>query len=133
MNFLNMAANRLTEKFDPNSAGFGRGGVIGSIRNGDGMMGGGGGMQAPGIENADAGRAQEQMARSRGFQSYAQMMDWARQRNQQRETQTVGKGEAPAVGASPGAGQVMGANPAMLHPKNMFNRITDMLNWATGQ
>ena len=131
MNFLNVAANRLTEKFDPNSAGFGGSGVIGNIQR-DGMLGHSAyepEQNATGIENAEATRAQEQMARSRGFQSYAQMIDWARQREQSRAPQTVAKGAAPEGGArGPSIQQGMA-----IHPKNMLEYITRMFNSATGQ
>ncbi len=142
MNFLNMMARRLTDKFDPNSAGFGGSGVVGNVMRGDGgvvggIMGSGPALdgvqqEAPGIVNADATRNQDALARSRGFQTYDQMINWARQREAPRSVQTIGKGDAPAPGAMPQSWGQAGQQAMAVHPRTILDWVRNQFNSATG-
>lgn len=85
----------------------------------------GGGALPMDINNASA--AQEARARNSGFKSYQQMLDWAKQRNQQ------SGGTVPSGGAQPGsvAAGVHGAE--MLYPRNMLNYVKDRWQQAVGE
>jgi hypothetical protein len=133
MNFLNMAVKHLADKYSPNSPNFGAGGVVGLLRGGQPGGEGGdmmGGPVGPGIEPVD--NANDQLARSRGFRNYNEMMVWAKQRSAQRPVQTVGRDAAPEAPPASNAAPSMGSAFA-LHPKNMLDYITNAIRNATGQ
>ena len=125
MNFLNAALSRITDRFDPNSPGFG-GGMVGGIMNQGAAP-----MPAPGIDNADATHQQEAMARSRGFQTYDQMLNWSRQRQMHRDPQTIGRdGPAPEMPTTMGQA---GQQAMAIHPKTILDWVTHQIMGATGQ
>jgi hypothetical protein len=102
MNFLSMAADKL------------------GMASG---MGGASGVAAPGVDNADASRQQEALARQRGFSSYTQMMDWARQQ----QVRTPGA----ANPRHPRTLREAWDQATAIHPTNMFNKIREALDAAT--
>ena len=76
---------------------------------------------------------QEAMARNRGFHSYDQMLNWARQREVARSPQTIGKGDEPAPQQMPTTVHGMGQQAFAIHPRAIFNWVNDRFKQATGQ
>jgi hypothetical protein len=70
--------------------------------------------------------ALERRARANGFRSAAEMMAWAKQRNQQQG------GTIPKGGNSAGGPSIMGTQPAAMHPSNIFSYILQKWKGATG-
>jgi hypothetical protein len=82
-------------------------------------------MAAPGIDNADATAAQEALAKSRGFSSHAQMVNWARQQSVQTP------GAAHPQQHYPHSLSEAWDQATAIHPANMFNKIREAFSNAT--
>lgn len=81
-------------------------------------------------EVAQATRAQEQMAQSRGFRNYNEMLLWAQAQKRGREEAA---GSAPVQGSRmPQTWDDAWQQLKSVHPKSMFEFITRKMNEATG-